>query len=196
MAYTHLIDPKKTETHTWCALRGVSRGVIFGKYLTDWYSYLQPYEFNGKQVSAQLQHKWFKQADSNIFQPSFTAIVGMNQSMIEQIAFYLFLTAYYQSNPMDKMPYWHTLTGGKTDTLRDDMAAGSMLGAPINFLVLTNVSAGASFAKTEKVRDLVAQYNHLPRLLVLSASDPMSYFDTQLYMTPSKILFVDDRSCR
>ena len=191
MAFNHLVDPKATDTHTWCEIRGVPRGIIHGKYDTEWVNFIRDFEFRNKPVSRRRQFDWWTKTNDAVFEGApLIGIVGTNQTMIEQTAFYLFLTAYYQSHPNGQMPYWHAVTGSKADKLRDSDGLEFM--APINFLVVSNVGANASFAKTEKVRDIVSLYDYVPRVLVISAREPVSFFTEHLLMTPTRMIFVDD----
>lgn len=191
MPFLNLVDGKAKDTQTWCEIRGVPRGLIHGKYDTEWHQFVRDFEFRGKPVPRKMQLAWWKKTDDTVFEGSpLIALVGTNQTMIEQAAFYIFLTAYYQSNPQVDMPYWHPVTGGKIDSLRD--GHGTEFMAPINLLVLSNIGANAGFSKTEKVRDLVSKYDYIPRLLVVSAREPVTFFTEQLLMTPTRIIFVDD----
>ncbi len=191
MPFNKLVDPKHTATHTWCEIRGVPRGIIHGKYDTEWVKFIRSFDFRGKPVSRRRQYDWWNRTNDDIFEGTpLIGVVGTNQTMIEQVAFYMWLTAYYQSDPNFQMPYWHAVTGSKSDDLRDGNGLEFM--APINFLVVSNVGANASFAKTEKVRDIVSLYDYVPRVLVISAKEPVTFFTEQLLMTPTRMIFVDD----
>lgn len=191
MPFNSLIDPKQTNTLTWCEIRGVPRGILHGMYDTDWTNLIHDFKYNNKDVSRQRQLNWWKMTNAQIFEGTpLIGIVGTNQSIIDQVALYIFLTAYYQSNPQISMPYWHVVTGSRNDDLRDGNKAEFM--SPINLLILNNVATGASYSKIEKTRDLISLYDYVPRVVVIGAKDPAQFFLENLAMTPTRIIFVDD----
>lgn len=78
--------------------------------------------------------------------------------------------------PGRTMPVWHRVFGGLNDTLRDKQADDIP-----SLLVLSNINEASSAYKLEKVRDLLEKYSHVPRIVVLSGKDPITFFGTRLY---------------
>jgi hypothetical protein len=74
------------------------------------------------------------------------------------------------------MPYWHRVFGGFNDDLRD-----RKLDERPCMLVISNVNAASSAYKLEKVRDILEQFNDIPRIVVMSGLDPTTFFATRLY---------------
>lgn len=74
-------------------------------------------------------------------------------------------------------PLWHKVYGGLGDPLRDK-------GLPDNpsMLIISNVDKDSTAFKIEKVRDILEQNTHIPRIVVVSGSDPMSFFAQKLHM--------------
>lgn len=68
-------------------------------------------------------------------------------------------------------PLWHRLYGGYYDALRDAKET-----QPISMLVITNVGVDSSQTKLEKLRDLLEQYDNVPKLVVVNGVDPVTFF--------------------
>ena len=78
--------------------------------------------------------------------------------------------------PGRTMPFWHRVFGGLNDPLRDK--AQDELPS---MLVITNVNDASSAYKLEKVRDLLERYSDIPRIVVSSSKDPITFFATKLH---------------
>jgi len=72
------------------------------------------------------------------------------------------------------LPLWHTLLGGFGDKLRDTKAKPSLL-------VLSNVTVNSTQTKLEKLRDILELYGEIPRIVVTTGTDPISFFRRQLF---------------
>jgi len=78
--------------------------------------------------------------------------------------------------PGRTLPKWHRVFGGLSDPLRD-----KPLEETPSLLVLSNINEASSNYKLEKVRDLLERYSHIPKIVVLSGADPITFFATKLY---------------
>lgn len=78
--------------------------------------------------------------------------------------------------PGRSMPMWHRVFGGLGDPLRDKAVDETPA-----LLVLSNINEASSAHKLEKVRDLLEKYSHIPRIVVLSGADPLTFFAQKLY---------------
>lgn len=74
------------------------------------------------------------------------------------------------------LPLWHRIFGGFNDSLRDKPIEETP-----SLLVLSNLNEASSSYKIEKVRDILEKYSHVPRIVVLSGSDPITFFSQKLY---------------
>lgn len=78
--------------------------------------------------------------------------------------------------PGRSLPLWYRVYGGLSDSLRD---------RPIQempcMLILSNVNAGSSNFKLEKVRDLLEKYSEIPRIVVTGGEPPCDLFANKLY---------------
>lgn len=74
------------------------------------------------------------------------------------------------------MPLWHRVFGGFNDPLRDKPIEETP-----SLLVLSNINEASSSYKIEKVRDILEKYSHIPRIVVMSGMDPLTFFATKLY---------------
>lgn len=75
-------------------------------------------------------------------------------------------------------PLWHRVYGGFGDHLRDTSDRSDSYPC---FLVITNCDVNSSNIKLEKIRDLLDRYSDIPRLVVCSDCDPLTYFSTKLH---------------
>ncbi len=50
------------------------------------------------------------------------------------------------------------------------------------YLVISNVDAGSSRGKLEKVKDLLDMFSDIPRILVVAPEDPLTFFATRLHV--------------
>lgn len=78
--------------------------------------------------------------------------------------------------PGRTLPVWHRVFGGLTDGMRDRQSDEIP-----SLLVLSNINDASSAYKLEKVRDLLEKYSHVPRIVVTSSRDPLSFFATKLH---------------
>lgn len=74
-------------------------------------------------------------------------------------------------------PLWHKVFGGLGDPIRDR-------GLPDNpsMLIISNIDVDSTGYKIEKVRDLLEMYPSIPRVVVVSGTDPMSFFANKLHL--------------
>ena len=83
------------------------------------------------------------------------------------------------------LPLWHRVYGGLTDTLRDkpiqDMPC---------MLIISNVNAGSSNFKLEKVRDLLEKYSDIPRIVVTGGEPPCDLFANKLFAPCRYALYI------
>ena len=70
---------------------------------------------------------------------------------------------------------WHSVNGGFNNPLLKPDHEPSMI-------VLTNISPVSTQVKLDKVRDIVEKYQDIPKVLVISGEDPMSFMMTRLYL--------------
>lgn len=76
-----------------------------------------------------------------------------------------------------RLPLWHTLTGAFADDLRDNRGEENP-----SMLVLSNISVESSNVKIEKLRDILELFNHIPRVVVITGCDPITFVNTRLRM--------------
>ena len=86
-------------------------------------------------------------------------------------------------------PLWHKVYGNYKDELRDRPNLS------ISMLILSNITSDSTSTKLEKVRDLLERYSDIPRIVVLSGTDPITFFANRLYspLTASLYLGPDNR---
>lgn len=73
-------------------------------------------------------------------------------------------------------PLWHFVTGNWADRLRDSEGKADQP----SMLILSNITKDSTTAKLEKVRDLLEIYSNIPRILVVTGEDPITFANTRL----------------
>jgi hypothetical protein len=73
-------------------------------------------------------------------------------------------------------PLWHFVTGNFPDRLRDSDGTSDQP----SMLILSNITKDSTAVKLEKVRDLLEIYNHIPRVVVVTGEDPITFANTRL----------------
>lgn len=81
--------------------------------------------------------------------------------------------------PGTSTPLWHRVMGGLGDPLRD-IKPGVVAEKP-SMLIISNINENSTPHKLEKVRDLLERYSECPRIVVMSGTDPLTFFGTKLY---------------
>lgn len=79
-------------------------------------------------------------------------------------------------------PLWHTITGSWQDRLRDRQEDQPSL------LVLSNITSDSTAVKLEKLRDICELYSHVPRIVVLTGTDPITFANTRLMLAANHVL--------
>jgi hypothetical protein len=78
--------------------------------------------------------------------------------------------------PMGKdSPKWHRVYGGFNDVIRADIQKEADGKANPCLMILSNITTESTPAKLETVRDLLVHYDSVPRIVVVSGSDPITF---------------------
>lgn len=89
-----------------------------------------------------------------------------------------------QGNPKFRdltTPIWHTVYGNLRDSLRDGTEDRPAL------IVIANVTDDSSSLKRDKLRDILTMYDDVPRVVVTSASDPVTFAAQCRYLTTAAL---------
>jgi len=62
-------------------------------------------------------------------------------------------------------------------------------GANLSMLVLSNLTPNSTAVKLEKTRDLLEMYSSIPRVVVISGEDPITFCSRKLYCKVNNIFF-------
>lgn len=81
-------------------------------------------------------------------------------------------------------PYWHRVMGGYND--RDQIPREKRPA----MLLLSNVIDSSSAGKYEKLRDILVQYEDVPRIVMTSAADPLTFSLEWLRLSPDGVMFL------
>ena len=147
-----------------------------------------------KRISKKLQLEHFEHVLGKPFGRPYLYIISStpNDAKAKQVAALLMERAtagqlggkYPRTTRGKTSPRWHMVNGSFRDTLRDsDTDNPSML-------VISNVTSQSTNVKLEKVRDLLEQFSSIPRILVISGEDPITFANTRLHMSVNHVLQV------
>jgi hypothetical protein len=84
-------------------------------------------------------------------------------------------------------PYWHRIYGGFGDSLRDRNSDSTDYPC---FLVLSNLDFNSTVIKLEKARDLLDRFSDIPRIVITSPDDPLTFFATKLHLQASAGIYL------
>jgi hypothetical protein len=79
-------------------------------------------------------------------------------------------------------PLWHTLTGSWQDKLRDRQEDQPSM------LIISNITVDSTAVKLEKLRDLCELYSNIPRIIVFTGTDPITFANTRLRLAVNHVL--------
>lgn len=88
------------------------------------------------------------------------------------------------------MPFWHPVTGGYYDSLRDEKGERPNY----SMLVITSVGLDSTGVKIEKVRDLLEIYHNIPRIVVVNGCDPVTFFADKIRMGLRYAFMLNDKN--
>lgn len=63
------------------------------------------------------------------------------------------------------------------------------LSSELDLLVITGLSPNSTNVKLEKARDLLEHHSDIPRIVVISGEDPITFFSTRLYSAVHSIYY-------
>jgi hypothetical protein len=139
-----------------------------------------------RKISKAQQLEHFKAVCDRPFAKPYVYIIGSspNDGKAKQVAAAIMDCAtthqlknhFPRSTRGRQSPLWHFVTGNFPDTLRD---SGGTADNP-SMLILSNITRDSTAQKIEKVRDLLEMYNHIPRLVVVTGEDPITFANTRL----------------
>lgn len=81
-------------------------------------------------------------------------------------------------------PLWHVVNGAFPDRLRDFSTEDPSM------LILSNITIDSTNVKIEKVRDLLEKFPSIPRILVVTGADPVTFANTRLRVPINKALYI------
>ena len=137
---------------------------------------------HSKIVSVQKQIRALESVIDNPIRGRYTVCINSFPSdlLAKQLAAHIFNLAITSWNkrhrPGRVLPVWHRVFGGLQDQLRDKNSDE----VP-SLLIISNVNDTSSNYKLEKVRDLLEKYSSIPRIVVTSSKDPITFFATKLH---------------
>lgn len=83
----------------------------------------------------------------------------------------------FSKNP----PVWHTIASGFDNKILDEKPS---------MLVVSNVTADSTPFKIEKLRDLLETHHDIPRIVVCTGTDPVSFMNGRAYLAMNYSLFI------
>lgn len=134
---------------------------------------------------------WTELWDDPFFLP-YTLCISSSPSEVmgHMAAMRLFLRAIAKTKSEKRagIPKWHTLYGGYTDKLRN-----ADVKSDINLLVISNIASNSTDLKIEKLRDIMAMYSDIPKVLVMANENPMDFMMDKLHMPVNMALWLGEK---
>lgn len=94
--------------------------------------------------------------------------------------FAAFLLHTYLSRHPNTLARWHPLWD------RHDMVKTQ---SPCSFLVISDIYAKMTPYRLERLRDLVSAYSHVPRVLVITGADPVTFCRSELHIANTHLFY-------
>lgn len=111
-----------------------------------------------------------------------------NETMAQVVAMRLFLRAFAVSEDTTRRkPYWHNLRGG---VVHDRFRDREDLDMKVSMLILNNCPYDMTPYKLEKLRDILTEYSHIPRVIITSDQDPIEFMNQKLKMQVNFALYI------
>jgi len=175
--------------------RGVPIGALLAPFPRNYMDLIsripRPDDNRRKSISQQKQAAMLKRSLEAPTDGNWFMCIGGQQSdnLPLQVALHLFCKAFAKSNAQTGRPYWHVITGAPQDALRDDPSTLASMGGSLSMLVVSNVAVNSTAMKLEKVRDILAQHSHVPRILVIAGDNPIEFCHNKLFVSPSRVAY-------
>jgi hypothetical protein len=115
--------------------------------------------------------------------PTKPVVYGVSSAPNDSIAKYFaaYLTqSFLSSVHSSRTAHWESLYGGF-----DNPA----MNIKPDFLVINNLTPTSSNTRLEKARDLLEFHSDVPRVVIVSGEDPVTFFSTKLYYEVHRIFF-------
>jgi len=95
--------------------------------------------------------------------------------------FAAFLLSHYLKSVRNCRPIWHRMHQHTQELVRNEV--------PCSFLIVSGVYPTMTPYRMERLRDLLEYYDSIPRIVVLSGEDPLTFCYTKLHLKPTHIFF-------
>ena len=187
------LDPK---LHKQLANRGMPRDILgMRQFKFDDHVVTINSEVDGlkkKRVQKALQIESFEHALAQPFGRPYLYIIGSSPNdgkakqaaaLLMQHAVAAHLAGEARRSVLGRqLPLWHVINGSFQDKLRDSKDQVPSM------LFLSNVTVDSTNVKIEKLRDILEQYNSIPRVVVVTGTDPLTFANTRLHLPVNYVL--------
>lgn len=85
-------------------------------------------------------------------------------------------------------PLWHNITGGFSNPMLDKFRD-----LEPSMLILSNVPENSTPVKLEKLRDILEVYSNIPRIVVTTPVDPLTFFNTKIFSSLNGCIHLTSR---
>jgi len=140
-----------------------------------------------KHIRPSEQKRMFEQTLKNPTKVPYIYLLSAKSSDLlpKLAAFKIFQAAFKHI----ESPYWHIIDGSMRDKLRDDESYRSYSVPNPNLLVITGLASNSLASKFDKCRDLLEMYSSIPRVIVSTGDDPLSFNEKCLFVSVNKVMF-------
>ncbi len=90
------------------------------------------------------------------------------------------------------LPLWHVVTGGFSNPLVDKYTETTKP----SLLIVSNIPTNSTQVKVEKLRDLLETYSDIPKIVVTTGEDPLTFFNTKLFLPLNACILLNNTSVK
>lgn len=143
-----------------------------------------------KSFSKPKQMEMFKEAMDHPFRPiNFCINSAPDDGKAKLLAAFLMQNALVNHSSFTSLPLWVDLLSGFENPLVKNKQNPSML-------IINNVGLESTPVKLEKLRDLLEVYSDIPRITVVTGTDPYTFFMRKLYLPLHGLVYLTNTSVK
>lgn len=145
-----------------------------------------------KRISKSKQIETFSKISKDVlYAPYLFCVSGFpTDTQAKMLAAYLMYKAFKETKAKKLTPpRWHNIYLGFDNPILKD-------GYRPSFLVLSNITGDTSNQKVDKLRDCLEHHCNIPRVVVCSGVDPLTFFNTRMHMSINGCVYLTGKQAK